>query len=64
MEEITFDTTGYGWHAIDIIITKRLVYEIGLLRVIWWADIWINGIPILKSLIAINMLAWLLMVIL
>ena len=49
------------YRAIDIKI-KDLRKNVSFLEIIWGTDIFINGFPILKILIATNILVWLLMI--
>ena len=51
------------WRAIDIKLGKPWYEGVGLFHRLWGADIWINNIPVLKTLILANIIVWGLMII-
>lgn len=57
------DATKGEWRTISINIEggMSLLREFGLLKIIWGTDIWINGFPILKLLIAANFVVWIIL---
>ena len=49
------------WRTIDIQVKSSILREFGLLKLIWGTDIWINNVPVLKCIIAANILVWILL---
>jgi hypothetical protein len=44
------------WKAIEIKVESNGTTP--LYKALWGADIWINGVPVLKSLILANIIVW------
>ena len=40
---------------------KSIIREIGWLKTIWGYDIFMNGVPLLKTLVLANVIAWVIM---
>jgi hypothetical protein len=49
------------YRAIDIYMTYSAIEEWGLWRVLWGTDVFINNIPVLKSMVLVNFVVWLVM---
>ena len=47
-------------HIIDV-RTNGAISEFGLLRLLWGLDIWINGLPLIKLGVGLNVVIWILM---
>jgi hypothetical protein len=45
------------YRAIEITVDKSL-YRIGIWKVLWGTDIFINNLPIIKLLITANVIVW------
>ncbi len=52
------------WRAIDIQVCNEVLQGFDLLPLIWGTDIWINNVPVLKCLVAANILVWILLFVL
>lgn len=52
------------WRAIDIQVSNEVLKGFDLLELIWGTDIWINKVPVLKCLVAVNILVWILLFVL
>ena len=46
------------WRVIDVVIRRETYAKIGLWRLVWGADIFVNDIPILKCFALINIIVW------
>lgn len=51
------------WKAIEITLKdwRKIVKEVGLWEIIWGTDIFIQKIPVIKSMILANLLMWVLL---
>ena len=49
------------WRAIEVRLGHQEIQKIGWLRFLWGADIWIEGLPVLKLLILANIIVWLIL---
>jgi len=48
------------WKAVDI-RWKNLTKEVRLRDVLWGADIFIQGVPMIKLMVAANLVVWILL---
>ena len=49
------------WRTIDIQVSIETLRGFSLLEIIWGTDIWINKVPILKSIVAANFIIWIIL---
>jgi len=59
IEEREIEISSY--RAIQIRFDRGFVETVGWRKAIWGLDIWMNNVPILKSLIAANILVWIIL---
>lgn len=54
---------GISWDETRSMLkwAQRLRCEHGLLTILYGIDIWINGIPLIRTLIAANILVWIIL---
>ena len=50
-----------SWRALNIRAGRDLIKEVGLCKIIWGTDIFINGVPMIKLMILANILMWVLL---
>ena len=46
------------WRAVDIRIEGRVLSKVGLRNLLWGADIFIQGVPMIKLMIVANVVMW------
>ena len=62
--EIDSEIKKAKWRTIELQVKNEALQGFDLLELIWGTDIWINNVPVLKCLIAANILVWILLFIL
>jgi len=58
---ITEDITSVRAMSIEF-DWKSIIKEIGLLKTIWGYDIFLNGVPFLKTLVLLNIIVWIVLI--
>ena len=46
------------YRAVELLLPKAVIKEYGLSKALWGTDIFVLGIPMIKTTIAINVLIW------
>jgi hypothetical protein len=59
-QSVKFSTRG-TYRLVDLRISRYVIKQWGIWRVLWGTDVFINGIPIFKLLILANILIWLIL---
>ena len=52
------------WRTIDIQVKNEVLHGFSLWKLIWGTDIWINNVPILKCIVAANIIVWIVLFVL
>lgn len=63
-EDIKIKPAKMTCRTVEIQVKNEALQGFSLLKLIWGTDIWINNVPVLKCLVAANILIWILLFIL